>query len=202
VARPRVYDESTRSELVHAAGRLLAERGPSALSVRAVADTVGASTRAIYGLFGSKAELVRGMHVAGFASLDHHLAAVPTTDDPLHDLVELGLAYRASALAEPHLYDVMFGRPFPEFVPDHEDAALALGTLEVLRDAVRRARDAAALPHHLDVEDVTLSLWARVHGLASLELGGALGDRGERYWRAVLEMDQVGLRTSGITSPG
>ncbi len=202
VARPRVYDDGTRSELVHAAGRLLAERGPAALSVRAIAEAVGASTSAIYGLFGSKAELVRGMHVAGFASLDRHLTAVPTTADPLHDLVELGLAYRASALAEPHLYEVMFACPFPEFVPDRDDAALALGTLQVLRDAVGRARDAAALPHHLDVEDVTLSLWARVHGLASLELGGALGDRGERYWRMVLVADQIGLRTAAVTGPG
>lgn len=197
MARPRVYDESTRRDLVHEAGRLLAERGAGGVSVRAVADAVGASTSAIYGLFGSKAELVRAMFVTGFEHLDAHLAAVPETDDVLADLLGLGLAYRRSALAEPHLYDVMFACPVPEFVPDEADAALALGTLERLRSTVRRSIAAGAFPGHLDVEDVTLSLWARVHGLVSLELSGALGDRGEPYWRTVLAADARGLAVSG-----
>jgi AcrR family transcriptional regulator len=197
VARPRVYDDGTRHDLVRAAGALLADRGAGALSVRAVADAVGASTSAIYGLFGSKAELVRAMYVHGFEGLARHLDAVEATDDPLEDLVALGLAYRSSALAEPHLYDVMFACPVPEFTPDVGDAELALGTLDRLRRAVGRALATGALPGHLDVEDVTLSMWARVHGLAALELGGALGDRGTAYWRRVLEAD-----TRGLTAPG
>jgi len=38
-----VYDDATRRELIGAAGALLAERGAAALSVRAVADAVGAT---------------------------------------------------------------------------------------------------------------------------------------------------------------
>lgn len=191
--RPRVYDETTRHELVHAAGALLAERGPAALSVRAVAEAVGATTSAIYALFGSKAELVRGMYVAGFANLEDHLAAVPVTDDPWRDLLELGLAYRASALAEPHLYDVMFGRPVPEFAPDGDDAALALGTLDRLRRTLERVAATSGLPEGVDVEAATRAAWARVHGLAALELAGGL-EGGEALWRAVLQADHRGWR--------
>lgn len=205
MARPRTYDDRTRRELVDAAGALIAERGAEALSVRAVAQAVGASTSAIYGLLGSKGELVRAMFVAGFEDLAARFDAVPTTDDPLTDLLELGLAYRANAVADPHLYEVMFARPFPEFSPDGDDAALSLGTLEVLRATVARCVGAGALPAHLDVEDVTLGLWAQVHGLASLELAGALGDvRSEAYWRMQLTALVAGLRTTGspVSAPG
>lgn len=204
MARPRVYGEATRRDLVRAAGALLAERGAAALSVRAVAEAVGATTSAIYALFGSKAELVRGMYVAGFANLETHLATVPVTDDPWHDLLELGLAYRASAVAEPHLYGVMFGRPVPEFIPDGDDAALALGTLEHLRRTVARVAEAGGLPPGIDVETATRAKWARAHGLASLELAGGL-DGGEPVWRAILAADQRGWRPgagAGVSPPG
>jgi AcrR family transcriptional regulator len=197
VARPRRYDDDTRLELVHAAAELLATAGPAALSVRAVADAVGASTSAIYTVFGSKAELVRGMYVAGFQGLAEHLADVPVTDDPWRDVLELGLAYRASAMRQPHLYTVMFGRPVPEFVPDADDAALALGTLGQLRRAVERVAATSGLPDGLAVESATGALWARVHGLASLELAGGLGDGGEPLWRAILLADQRGWRGPG-----
>jgi AcrR family transcriptional regulator len=204
VPRPRRYDEATRHELVRATAALLAEAGPSGVSVRAVADAVGASTSAIYAVFGSKAELVRATFVAGFAGLERHLAAVPRTDDPWHDVLELGLAYRASAVAEPHLYEVMFGRPIAEFVPDPDDLALASGTLDHLRRAMARIAEDVGLPPGLDVESATVTTWARVHGLASLELTGALGDGGEGLWRAALTADQVGWRrgAADVTPPG
>lgn len=194
VARPRRYDDDTRLELVHAAAQLLATDGPAALSVRAVADAVGASTSAIYAVFGSKAELVRAMHRVGFEELEAQLSAVPLTDDPWADLLELGLAYRASAVARPHLYGVMFGRPVPEFVPDVDDAMLALGTLDHLRRVIQRIAATTGLPGSLDVEQVTRASWARVHGLASLELAGGLGDGGEALWREILLADQRGWR--------
>jgi AcrR family transcriptional regulator len=183
VARPRLYDDTTRLALV-----------------RAVAEAVVASTTAIYGLFGSKAELVRAMYVAGFEHLEAELHGVPTSDDPLVDLLDLGLAYRRSAVDEPHLYDVMFACPVPEFVPDEADAALAVGTLDVLRGGVRRVVETGGLPRGTDVEEVTLGLWALVHGLASLELVGALGDRGEAFWRTYLTATVRGLTL--LTGPG
>jgi AcrR family transcriptional regulator len=204
VPRPRRYDEETRHALVRATAAILAASGPSGVSVRAVADAVGASTSAIYALFGSKAELVRATFVAGFVGLDRHLAAVPRTDDPWHDVLELGLAYRASAVDEPHLYEVMFGRPIAEFQPSPEDLEFASGTLDHLRRAMRRVAETTGLPEGLDVESATLTTWARVHGLASLELAGALGPGGEALWRAALSADQAGWRcdASSVSAPG
>ena len=43
MGRPRVHDEETRAALRAAAERLVAEGGPGAFSVRAVAEEVGTS---------------------------------------------------------------------------------------------------------------------------------------------------------------
>ena len=58
MGRPREHDERTRAALREAAERLVAAGGPGALSVRAVAEEAGTTTRAVYSVFGSKEGLV------------------------------------------------------------------------------------------------------------------------------------------------
>lgn len=182
MARPRKYDEQFRDHLVEVASELLAESGPSALTVRAVAARAGATTSAIYGLLGAKAELVRAVYREGFDRFGRALAAAPRTDDPVADLRSLGHAYRGFALDNPHFYAVMFGRPVPEFEPDAEDAAAMDATFEQLVEALRRCRDAGVI-EAADPRWVAMQFWAGVHGLASLELRGLPdGLAPERLW--------------------
>lgn len=197
MGRPRIHDDDTRAALLVAAGRLLAEEGAGAVSLRRLAEQVGASTQVIYSLFGSKQELIRAMHRAGFESLDEHLAAVASDDDAASHLRALMLAYRASARAQSHLYDVMFACPFPEFEPDEADQRLALGTLERLRTAVGHHVESGALPGQ-DPDELTLQFWALAHGLASLERNGALGDTdaAEATWHAATSTFLRGLARS------
>lgn len=178
--RPRQYDDAVRTRLVEAASVALAERGPEGVSLRGVAAAARTTTAAVYTLFGSRDALLDAVVAEGFRRFAAHLDAVERTDDPLADLFRLGLAYRESALAEPHFYRAMFGSPGgtgrdplaePTFLRLQEATARVLGGDETA------ARDRA------------LELWALVHGLVSLELGGHLpGDeheRGERYATAL-----------------
>lgn len=193
MARPREHDEDTRRALLATAGALLRDEGPGALSIRRVAAAVGATTRAIYSLFGSKQGLIRALYREGFAGLDAELAAVSVSADPVADIHALGLAYRRSALAHPDLYDVMFACPLPEFEPDQADQALALGTLERLRQAVLRGIEQGRVDG--DPDQRTLQLWALVHGLASLEIAGAPpGFDTELAWEQALDAMLQGLR--------
>lgn len=198
MGRPRIHDEKTAEELIAAAGRVLAEEGAAALNLRRLAREVGVSTQAIYSLFGSKAGLVGAMHRLGFATLDRHLARVGPQDDPVAELRALAFAYRASAREQPHLYDVMFACPFPEFEPTGEDQRLALGTLDRLRATVARHAAAGAFGDR-NPDSVALSVWALVHGLVSLELGTALGppERAQSAWSEALDALLPGLTTSG-----
>ncbi|MFI6387118.1 TetR/AcrR family transcriptional regulator [Nonomuraea sp. NPDC050547] len=184
MARPRNRDYAElRRELVDAGGLLLAGEGPSALSTRRVAQHAGVSTTAVYNLFGDKAGLVREMFLSGFERLAEAFAAVPRTNDPVADLLALGHAYRASALANPHLYELMFGRPVPEFRPDAETAAQIQPTFDSLVTAVTRCVE-AGLFAPAEPYDLAVRLNALAHGLCSLQLRGALGDptQSSRHW--------------------
>ncbi|MEV0384755.1 TetR/AcrR family transcriptional regulator [Nonomuraea sp. NPDC050643] len=196
--RPRVRDyDELRRDLLDAAGRLLAQEGPQALSTRRVAQEVGTSTKAVYNLYGDKGGLLRAMFLEGFARLAQEFATVPSGGDPEADLMALGHAYRAAALANPHLYELMFGRPIADFRPD--DAALAQiqGTFDTLVHAVARCVDTGRFAP-ADPYDVAVHLNALVHGLASLELKGSLGDADQagHHWRVALEATFRGHRAT------
>ncbi|GAA2124437.1 TetR/AcrR family transcriptional regulator [Glycomyces algeriensis] len=195
MARPRKRDyETLRRELIDAGGRLLAEAGPAALSTRRVAQETGTSTTAVYSLFGDKAGLVREMFLEGFDRLTAAFAAVPRTGDPLADLLALGDAYQANARANPHLYELMFGRPVPEFQPDAEVAERIRPTFDALVEACGRCIDAGVFAD-LGAYPIAVQLNAMAHGLCSLELRGALGDRAEAdaHWRRAFDSLVKGL---------
>jgi AcrR family transcriptional regulator len=197
MARPRSRDHSElRRELVDAGGRLLAAEGPAALSTRRVAQQAGVSTTAVYSLFGDKAGLVREMFLAGFERLAEAFAAVPRTGDGMADLLALGRAYRASALANPHLYELMFGRAVPEFQPDGQTGALIRPTFDALVAAAARCVEEGAFAP-ADPYDLAVRLNGLAHGLCSLELRGALGDADEarRHWDGAFGTMVRGLRS-------
>ena len=82
MGRPKEHDEATRAALLAAAERLIDEEGPDAASVRAVADQVGTSTRAVYSVFGSKQGLLEALATRFFEELQAATDAIPLTDDP------------------------------------------------------------------------------------------------------------------------
>ncbi|SDE31625.1 TetR/AcrR family transcriptional regulator [Glycomyces harbinensis] len=191
--RKRDYDD-LRRELIDAGGRLLAEEGPAALSTRRVAQATGTSTTAVYSLFGDKSGLVREMFLEGFERLAAAFAAVPRTGDPLADLLALGDAYRANARDNPHLYELMFGRPVPEFQPDPEAGRRIRPTFDALVAACARCVETGAFAE-ADPHDIAVQLNAMAHGLCGLELRGALGDADEAtaHWNRALASLVKGL---------
>lgn len=182
MARPRLHDEALATRLLEVASQVISTAGPAALTVRDVARAAGTSPSAVYALFGSRDALLAEVAEEGFRRFAAHLAAVPTTNDPGADLLALGLAYRASALADPHFYRVMFER-----TPAEPVAAADRATFAVLRDAVGRLLGARGIDR--DADEPALGLWAQVHGLVALELAGLLpgtpDERTARYERVL-----------------
>lgn len=186
--RPRRHDEALRARLLEVTSEVVAAGGERAVTVRSVATAAGTSGSAVYALFGSREELVAAVSAEGFRRFGSHLAAVPRSDDPLADLLALGLAYRRSALEDPHFYRVMFDRAVPpagDWPGSPAPPATQRPTFVVLRDAVARvlgASDARA-------EGLAVALWGLAHGLVSLELAGLLpgtdDERAARYAAAL-----------------
>jgi AcrR family transcriptional regulator len=169
---------------------LLGAEGPTALTVRAVAARAGVSVQAVYTLFGGKPALCEALFDEGFAALQAALDAVAPaltpSEAPAEVVVRQVLTYRATALAAPGTYAMMFGRPVPEFQPSPEALARARGSFLSLVTVLQRA-----LPEGSDPtpEQAALIVWALNHGLVSLELDGVIpGDGGRQLERAVRDL--------------
>jgi AcrR family transcriptional regulator len=175
---PPVNRPDLTARLVDEAARMLVEQGPAGLSLRKLAAACGVSTMPVYTLFGDKQGLLAAMHREGFRRLGAALAAVEPTDDPMTDLIALGVAYRRAALASPDLYGLMFGRITAEFRPDTGSRAAADLTYQPLVLAVARCQQAGIL-HGDDPQRIALHLWAVTHGMVNLELNQQLPDVGD-----------------------
>ena len=171
----KTHTEDLATQLVDEAGRILSADGAAALSLRRLAAATGTSTMAVYTLFGDKQGLLTAMHNEGFARLGAAMqrAAERVYDDPLSALAALGLAYREAAVANPHLYNLMFGGAVPGFVPDAAGQAAADATFTPLVAAVQHCLDAKVLAG-ADAQTIATYLWAVSHGVVSLAISGKL----------------------------
>jgi AcrR family transcriptional regulator len=194
MGRPRIHTSETEERLLAAAGRLIAAEGSNALTVRRLADEVGVSTRAVYSVFGDKRGLLRALFRRAATTMTRYHEAVPVRADPVEEIVELALAYRTGALAEADLYGLLYlGRELPDLAPDPDDIAVAYGSFDRVLSAVTRCAETGRLGGR-DPRDVTRQLWALVHGLASLELLGLLGDpeAAARHWTDAVDAAMAG----------
>jgi AcrR family transcriptional regulator len=171
MGRPKIHDDALRGRLIEQAAALVFDSGADALNLRRLAAGTGTSTSAVYSLFGNKAGLLESLYLEAARRFGARLSEVADTDDPIGDIVRLGIAYRDYALREPHLYAIMFDRQGPEF--DDRARTEAAATIAPLVDAVRRAQDAGLL-RKVSPELVALSCWGVAHGLVSLELAGSM----------------------------
>jgi AcrR family transcriptional regulator len=197
VGRPKEHGAQTRAALLSAAAEILHAEGAAAVSVRRVAAAAGVTTRAVYSLFDDKDGLLRALAMDVADTMRRHHEAVPGRDDPIAEILDLALAYRAAALEKPQLYNLFFGTVSPD--ASHADPlfALAYRSFDRVLRVVRRAIDDEVFPGRREFE-IGRNLFALVHGLASLELRGVLGDSGTavEVWR-----QSVGVTLTGLQQP-
>ncbi|HEX6247521.1 MAG TPA: TetR/AcrR family transcriptional regulator [Nocardioidaceae bacterium] len=199
-ARDHARVELTRAILASARGQL-AEVGPAALSVRAVARDLGMASSATYRYFRSRDELLTALLIEAYDELG---AAVEGADAAVVDRDDLAGRWRAIchalrdwARANPHEYALLYGSPVPGYAAPETTVPAASrvpGTMLALaHDTQRSGRPlgapALAVPPEetaalagirelaelvIDDERLVRSLiaWATLFGHVSLELFG------------------------------
>jgi AcrR family transcriptional regulator len=126
---------------------------------------------AVYTHFGGMRGLVREMVHEGFARLNHYLTRVSETADPVADLALLGRAYRQNAVANSHLYGVMFGgSSLAGFSLTEDDRQYGRYNLRKVVECAERCISAGRFREG-DAEVLAHQMWIAVHGLVVLELG-------------------------------
>jgi AcrR family transcriptional regulator len=186
--------ETVRQAILDAAGELLLQEGPHALSMRRLAERIGASTIVLYTHFRDKPAILDALFQDGFERLRADLEAVPPSGKAIDHVMALGRAYRKSAVAHAAHYQVMFTRCVPGFEPSAASLAASHRCFDILRAAVQAAADAGHPLTH-SVTHTAQVLWGTLHGLISLELFDYLGSArsGEQRLEQAMELLRAGI---------
>lgn len=189
------------------AWKQIAEQGAPALSLRAIARELNITAPAIYNYFPDRDALVTALIIDAYTSFgDWQLEArdaIPGADHR-HRLEAIGMAYRNWAHTYPQRYQLIFGTPIPGYeAPVDKTFPASARSISALFSVVEDMRAAGylnieALPEiseeykaqyeqwrtyvgdvHPQSLFVAMVIWARVHGIVSLEIQGRLPPFGE-----------------------
>ncbi|MGB3444566.1 MAG: TetR/AcrR family transcriptional regulator [Actinophytocola sp.] len=189
------YRTQVRTEIKAHAWTQIAEAGASALSLNAIAKAMGLSGPALYRYFANRDELITDLVTDAYRQLaDAFRAAV---EERGSDPAVIAHAMRDWALAYPQRYFLIYGTPIPGYHAPQTTTDIAAELMGMLLDALRDHRPgpaggrATAFDEHLDGHrdwarsaapagtlHTALSLWARLHGVISLEIAGHFTDMG------------------------
>jgi AcrR family transcriptional regulator len=179
---PRTARDHARLELTRAilasARRQLAEVGPAALSVRAVARDLGMASSATYRYFRSRDELLTALLVECYDELG---AAVEKADLAATDRTDLHArwsavchAVRDWARTNPHEYALLYGSPVPGYAAPETTVPAAARVPQVLL-ALAADAHAAGLGLGAPALPVPPEEVAALDGVRGL-IDGAIGD--------------------------
>jgi AcrR family transcriptional regulator len=120
--------EGTAADIKRVARDLLVYGGPSAISLRAIARTLGMSAAALYRYFPSLEALIMDVAADLYDELRAAVtAAASAQPDPTAQLVGMARAFRAWSRSHPAEFALIFGSPVPG-VAELEDDCLSPDT--------------------------------------------------------------------------
>jgi AcrR family transcriptional regulator len=162
-----------REQILNAARELFAERGYEAVTMREIGKRIEYSATALYNHFADKEALVRELCRRDFTDFaQRFLSAVVGSKSPVESMCRAGLVYLGFAEQFPQHYRLMFMTPLPEAPPEageREDPRM--NAYVFLRQLVDALMAGNYLRKDLtDPDLVAQTIWAMVHGAASLDL--------------------------------
>jgi AcrR family transcriptional regulator len=182
----------SRGAIVAAARRQVESGGFESLSLRAVGRELGVTAPALYDHVDSKAELLALVAGEGYQELVRSFEAV-STGDVVDRLRNRALAYVAFAMARPELFRLMFQyRPAEVAIDVDNELPAATEAFEANVADVAEAISAGELVDR-DVIDVSMALWASVHGVATVSQMMPAGEA-RRLAADVIDAMLTGLR--------
>ena len=167
---PKGQGHLLRAEILRSTVELLDETGDATLvSVRAVAARVGRSTPLIYEHFADRDELLRLAARSALETMGHAIERdLAEESDIATRLRRRAHAYVNFAVAHPEPYRILFMDRRFSHGADLDDLLATTGLTAVMNDLAAASRIDALVS--TDIRLVTITLWAALHGVASLLL--------------------------------
>jgi AcrR family transcriptional regulator len=188
-----------RTALLAAAEQELIEKGIEGFTLRGVAKRAGVSHAAPAHHFRDTGDLLTALAVVAAQRFYATMKAKQerSAQDPRSQFIASGQGYIEFALANPALFELMFGSRRADFSCE-DFSKPSLASFMVLVKDVADLRGDNALDHVEGRADI-LTAWSLVHGLANLLIAGRL-----RFLEGDLEADRDGtiLRALERVVPG
>jgi AcrR family transcriptional regulator len=187
-AERKVRDRAEREQRIVAAARMIAEReGWEAVTIRRLAAEIEYSQPVLYSHFENRDAIVSAVAIEGFRDLTVALRDAASGAEEGQTAIEsVALAYLDFALRCPALYAAMFVLP--------TDLRFATSQTRPELRAGFGAMAAVVAPFCDDVEIVTETFWAALHGLAALEGSGRI--------RAHMRAERIALVVRALVGRG
>ncbi|KAB8126118.1 TetR/AcrR family transcriptional regulator [Gracilibacillus oryzae] len=167
----RQHAENLKQTIVEAAATILQEQGPEEVTIRKVAEKMECSTKIIYNLFNNKDGLIKLLYLEGCKVLAEAFQSVSKQETMENYLRALCEAYWDFSCNYTNYYQLMFGGAFHEFKPEEESIQATTTALQQFTQVVTEAIE-AGLIEEKDPLQVVHVIWASLHGVIHLHLGG------------------------------
>jgi AcrR family transcriptional regulator len=183
--------DAVRMKILDAARGLFAAQGYEGVSMRAIAEQIEYSPTLIYQYFKDKEALIKELCYSDFGALAERLIETLQIADPLERLRQCGREYVKFGISHPNHYKLMFMTPLP-VKADEAEWEEAKGKPEtdayaLLQLLVQKAAEEGALRDaHPDVDLVSQTLWAGLHGVIALEIAM----RCDKDWAMLRPLDE------------
>lgn len=169
--RRRQYREALIEDILTIAREMMQKDGVAALSFNAIARRLGMQPPSLYTYFDSKNAIYDELFRRGFIEFGRWMDGRPHQDGPLRENLTSAMeTYMRFAQVNPDLYQLMFQRPVPDFVPSEESMAVSLAQLEKARRQFARILDSGDLAIDMLLEEARDLYIALQHGLTELHL--------------------------------
>jgi AcrR family transcriptional regulator len=154
--------------IVDTAKEIVRTEGHERLSVRGLARQLDVTAPAIYDHIESKDAVLRAVAASGYDEL--RAAYSTTAGSALERMRERAIAYVEFARTRPEMFRLMFMfRPNAIAIEADNELGAATDVFEAGVDDVRQAIADGALVNR-DPIQITLTLWAAIHGVATLSI--------------------------------
>lgn len=160
--------EKMKRRILDAAKELFVKDGFGNVSMRSIAAVIEYSPAALYRYFRNKQEILAVLRNEGFARfMEGQRDRRSNISDPFERLIIGGKAYFRFAAENPDYYQLMFCTKLGDVTMECEGSDNSMQSFELFRRNVAECWETGHFGE-ADLDTVTFSLWAELHGMAHL----------------------------------
>ncbi len=169
--RRRRNREEVVNAILETSRAIMREHGAAGLNLNEVARQLGMKTPSLYEYFPNKMAVYDALFRKGIHIFRQRMEQYPTENVSLWDRLRFTLeAYMTFAQDNPELYQIIFERPVPDFVPSEEGMRECMAALAYMSDGLSQALETGVIKTDLTPEQAYYLVGAVMHGLTALHI--------------------------------